>query len=299
MPAKRVEGYDHPHMAYAPLHLRPPLAFDGGWAAAVTPVLLLELFEDPLPDWPQIHSLAGGLNRAYPNISRVSTREYGHRIGIYKLVNAMQDRGLAPTVAIDAMTAEQYPSLVTWLADRGTTWVAHGISVTRPITGGMGERAERSYIDEALTRLVAAGVSAAGWLGAEYGESARTPTLLAEAGVRYVLDWSADEQPIQMTTPTGSLHAYPVFADLDDQTALANRMTDPWAYGSHLAQAVQRLAVDGRTNARAMAVCLRPWLIGQPFRLGIFEDWLDAIRTTDGAWVTDPVSAMNTLRRRS
>ena len=37
-----------------------------------------------------------------------------------------------------------------------------------------------------------------GWVGQEYGESQRTPQLLADAGLDYVLDWPNDDQPYPM-----------------------------------------------------------------------------------------------------
>ena len=41
----------------------------------------------------------------------------------------------------------------------------------------------------------AAGVRPKGWLGQDYGERQRTPKLLADTGLDYVLDWPNDDQP--------------------------------------------------------------------------------------------------------
>ena len=39
-----------------------------------------------------------------------------------------------------------------------------------------------------------------GWAGQDYGESARTPRLLAEAGLGHVVDWPNDDEPYFMRT---------------------------------------------------------------------------------------------------
>lgn len=298
MPAERRPGYDHPHLAIDHLVDRPArrLVIDGeNVAVAVTPLLLLEVYEDPLPDWPQLRSVAGGLEREFPNISRVSTREYGHRIGIFRLVDLLTDRGIRPVVAIDAMTAEQYPFLVEWLVERDVEWVAHGLSLTRPIGDHLDEEAENAYLAESFARLRAAGVNSTGWFGPEYGESRRTPALLAARGLRYVADWCGDEQPITMTVPTGSLTSYPLNADLDDQTTMANRLAEPATWGRHLRDAVTQLAVDGTDSARVLAFAVRPWLTGQPFRTGFFEDFLDHSLATAGARFLTPTQVLDAI----
>ena len=142
---------------------------------------------------------------------------------------------------------------------------------------------ERHYISETLDRLVAAGVETTGWLGPEYGESMRTPQILDEFGISYVCDWCNDEQPYQMSTANG-LVALPLLADLDDQTTLIGRMADLQAYGRHLERCVVALARDGSQAGRVMAFAVRPWVMGQPFRIGVFEKFLAVGVATPGVW---------------
>ena len=296
MPAERTPGYDQPYLPMALHPDRSPGRMTGpleGTAVAIVRVLLLEVYEDPVPDWPQYRSVAGGLERAFPNISRVSTREYGHRIGIFRLVEELVARGHRPTVAIDALSAERYPRLVAWLADHHVEWVAHGIAVTRPLGEHLTAEAEHDYVEETLTRLRAAGVTTQGWLGPEYGESSRTPAILAASGLRFVADWCADERPVPLLGTPRPITAFPMSADLDDQTALANRMLDPDAYGAHLEDAVSRLALDGREDARALGIAFRPWLSGQPFRTRQFLRLLDVVAQTEGATLTTPTTVLD------
>lgn len=283
-PANRGKGMDHPHYAWNPLPLRAPLRWPGGRGLAVVPLINLEMVEDPLPaGWPQIHSVGGGLIRDFPNISRVSTREYGHRVGIFRLVEALLRRGIRPTVAIDVLTAEAYPQLVDYLRQAGTEFVAHGLSVTRPVTSAMDLAQERDYIAQTLERLQACGIVPDGWFGPEYGESTRTPQLLGEAGLGYVCDWANDEQPYAMTTP-GDLVALPLWADFDDQTVLINRMCNLDMFEDHFRKALTQLRQDGAVTARLLHFCVRPWVTGAPLRIAMFERVLDHILSLGPVW---------------
>ncbi len=284
VPAQRKPGVDHPHFAWNPLPQRAPLRWPGNRGLAVVPLINLEVVEDPLPaGWPQIASVGGGLVRDFPNISRVSTREYGHRVGIFRLVEALKQRGMRPSVAIDVLTAELYPSLVDYLRDAGSEFIAHGLSVSRPITSAMSLHQERDYIAETLERLQACGIEPAGWFGPEYGESTRTPQLLGEAGLGYVCDWANDEQPYAMTTP-GDLVALPLWADFDDQTVLVNRMCNLDMFEDHFRKALTQLHLDGNTTARLFHYCVRPWVSGGPLRIAMFERVLDHALALGQVW---------------
>lgn len=294
-PAQRQAGYDHPHLAWSPLPERPVLRWPagaGGAAAAtgagqlaVVPLLVLEAYEDPLPEgWPQVRSVGGGLIRDFPNISRVSTREYGHRVGIYRLLDALRQRGIRPTVAVDALTAEQYPELIERLQADGAEFLAHGLSVTRPQTSAMGAAEERAYIAETLARLRACGLATRGWFGADYSESTLTPQLLGEFGVEYLSDWANDEQPYRMTTP-GHLVATPLWADFDDQTVLINRMCNLDMFEDHYRKALDQLALDCRRSARLLHHAVRPWVMGAPLRIASFERMLDHALSLPQVWM--------------
>jgi hypothetical protein len=283
-PAERRHGYDHRHYAWDILPARPKLAWPGGRNLAIVPLVVLESYEDPLPaGWPQVRSVGGGLIRDFPNISRVSTREYGHRVGIFRILEALKRRGIRPTVAIDALTAEDYPCLVDVLNEAQAEFVAHGISVTRPQTSAMSVQEERAYIAETLDRLQACGIRARGWYGADYSESTVTPQLLGEAGLEYLSDWSNDEQPYRMTTP-GTLVATPLWADFDDQTVLINRMCNLDMFEDHFVKALAQLDRDARDSARLFHFCVRPWVMGAPLRIGVFERVLDFACGLPQAW---------------
>ena len=221
----------------------------------------------------------------FPNYARFSLREYGHRVGIFRLLDLLERHGIRATVSMDATTATHYPYLVRHCLDRGCEIIGHGVAGTQLITSRMREEEEREYIRASIEALrTATGSLPTGWLGPDYGESDRTPRLLAEAGVQYVCDWVNDEQPYSMTVPQGEMVALPVTVDLDDLVALETRGMPPELYTRMFRDAFDRLYEDGKEQGRLLVPVIRPWLTGQPFRSTYLEEALEHIGGRPGVW---------------
>ena len=286
MPAERRKGMDHEHYDWSPIVNRGTLRWPENAPVALCVVVNLEHLEWRAPEGSHTFRPAGGLGpRPFPSYELFSHREYGHRVGIFRVLDALEMHGIKATVAMDALTAENYPYLVEHCRKRGCEIIGHGISLSRAITSKMPEQEERDYIRTSLDALKrATGSAPLGWLGPEYGESARTPQLLAEAGVRYVCDWTNDEQPYPMNTSKGELLALPMMWELDDAFALSERRVPVDRYGQLIKESFDTLSEDGARNGRLLALNLHPWLIGQPFRIGYLEDALGHIMSSRAVW---------------
>ena len=287
MPAERRYGMDHEHYDWSPMSTRGRLHWPEQARVALCVLVNLEHMEWAPPEGSfQSPFLSGGLApRPQPDYARMSHRDYGHRVGIFRVLDVLEKHGIPPTVAMDALTAEHYPYLVRHCQERGCEIVGHGISASQMITSKMTEQEERQYIHtsiEALSR--ATGTAPLGWFGPEYGESARTPQLLAEAGIRYVCDWANDEQPYRMKTTQGELFSLPIMLELDDVHALWDRRVPIDRYGELLRESFDTLYQDGARNGRLLVLHLHPWLIGQPFRIGYLDAALGAMRRRQGVW---------------
>ena len=281
-------GMDHDHFDWSPLNAtRPRLRWPNNARVALCVIVTLEHAEWKRPPGSfQVANLAGGYGWGpFPDVTAWSHREYGHRVGVFRVLDVLKRHGITPTVAMDALTAQHYPYLVRHCLSRGCEIIAHGISVNRMITSEMSEPEEREYIRASIEAVAeATGKQPAGWLGPESGESQRTPRLLAEAGVRYVCDWANDEQPYRMKVAQGELLALPVSFPLDDVNALWERHIDIDRYGAMIAETFDTLYLEGADNARLLVLNLHPFLIGQPFRIAALDSALAHIGKHDALW---------------
>jgi allantoinase len=288
-------GLDHDWFEFSPLPERPPVSWPGGARVAVAVVLDLRAAEWERPDHPPAVPPVGGRGvHPYPDIPRMSHREFGHRVGIFRLLEVLANAGIAPALALDVLTAEAYPQLLPHVLPHCAEVVAGGLSASRPITSAMSLEEERDYVGLTLERLAAvlAGPPA-GWLGPEHSESSRTPGVLADAGLRYVADWPNDERPYPMPG-AGGLWSFPLSWELSDLSCLQLRGLSAATYATALQDAVDGLA--RRDDGRVLAVHLHPWLSGQAFRAGAVEEALARIAADERTWVATPVEIVDRVR---
>ena len=109
-----------------------------GWPCVIVTLEHLEWSRPPGNF--QLPTLAGGYGPGpFPDVTAWSHREYGHRVGIFRVLDVLARHGVTPTIAMDVLTAEHYPFLVRHCLGRGAEIMAHGISVSRMITSRMSE----------------------------------------------------------------------------------------------------------------------------------------------------------------
>jgi allantoinase len=259
---------------------RPVRLWPGKKPLAVVFLVSIETYElCPPASALQPVGMPGGFGKGpFPDVRSYSVREYGNRIGVFRLLDALRRFRIKATVAIDSQTVWRCPEIVARVRADGLEVAAHGVAVSRVISTRMSEGEERRYISEAKASIATAfGTQPAGWHGPEYGESTRTPTLLAEHGFRYVLDWPNDEQPLFMTTSEGPLLGVPVAVDLDDVFCIFHRRIPIARWVQAVRDTVDRLTIDGRAGARVLVLNLHPWLIGHGFRISYLEELLAGI----------------------
>ena len=271
----------------SPITARAAVAWPGGARLAVAIVVSIEQYEmaqEPGAFLPV--TLPGGMGRGpYPDFRSYSLREYGNRIGVFRVMETLDRHGLRATAAIDASVATQKPVILRECMKRGWEIAAHGNAVTQVITAKLDEAQERALISAALDSLErATGTRPAGWHGPEYGESARTPGILAGLGVKYVLDWPNDELPYAMRTKAGSLVSLPMLVDFDDVFAHWYRKLTMARWQLSIKDALDWMIEDGKTRPRLLIVNLHPWLIGQPWRISYLDAVLADLKKREGVW---------------
>ena len=283
MPAERREGMDHEHHEWSPISTRGKLSWPDNAKVALCVIITLEHTEWEAPEGSFSADQAGGLGlRPFPDYPRFSHREYGHRVGIFRVLDTLERLKIKATVAMDTQTAEGYPYLVKHCQDRGCEIIAHGVSGTQMISGKMSIEEEADFIRASLDAMKeATGLAPRGWFGTDYGESERTPGLLRQAGIDYLCDWVNDEQPYPMTEGRVAL---PTMLEIDDLFAMSNRRVEIERYCQSLKDGFDVMFRDGGNNGRLMTINLHPWLVGQPFRIGYLEEALAHIMGHDGVW---------------
>ncbi len=285
MAERRGPGMDHGHYVYSALPERPPLRWPEGARVAFWVALYLEYWElDPPADALSDPRFVGEFGSFAPDYRSYSQREYGNRVGIFRVLEVLDRHGLRATVAANASVCARYPYLVEACLSRGWEFAAHGSHATRMISSAMDEAEERAHIAETLAAVErASGRRPKGWIGQDFGESAATPRLLAEAGLDYVADWPNDDQPYLMSGAR-PLVSIPNQAEWDDVQLLWLRRVAMPRYPDLVAEAFDTLHDEGAHSGRIFGLGIHPWVLGQGHRIRYLDEALERIGGRDGVW---------------
>jgi allantoinase len=294
-------GMDQDYWDWSPVVKRPPLQWPGGARVAVCLLVDLGYYDWKPPQGafdPPTHTPPHSMN-PYPDYVTVTHREYGHRVGIFRMMEVLDRYGIKATVPMDAYTAEHYPILVDECHSRGWEIIGHGLSQRQAITSLMSEGEERLYIQRSIDVLRrATGRSPAGWLGPEHSQSARTPEILAGMGIRYCCDFPNDEQPYRVHTATGELYALPCMIEIGDTMGHFNRKLPLPRWVQMVKETFDVMHADAAATGLALVFRLHPWCVGQPYRIKYLEEIVRHMAGREGTWIATGSEIIDWYRRQ-
>src|SRR6185437_6166039 len=110
---ERHPGTDHPHHGFRTLTEAPRFTWPGEARIAFTVTLVLDHWEiNPPENANPDPRIVSPLGKFFPDWLTWSQREYGARVGIFRVLDALDRFGLTPSVALGAAAATRYPELV-------------------------------------------------------------------------------------------------------------------------------------------------------------------------------------------
>lgn len=271
---------DHALYNYSALPTRQRFDWAEGSRLAAFAVLFLEHWE-LMPETGALRDprMVGEFGSFTPDYRSWSQREYGLRVGVFRVIDALRQAGVRPVIAANAMAVRRLPGLVDRFNDWGCEWLAHGISATRMMHSGMSLAVQRACISESISAIErATGQCPRGWVSQDWGTTPDTFSLLAEAGIRYTLDWTNDDQPYWMRTEPALL-SIPLSSEWDDVQCQWLRNIEPREHANLAVAAFERLRLECEQHQRAavFGLSIHPWLSGMPSRVQALRTLLGRI----------------------
>lgn len=252
----------HGRYAYSALPERPTYEWPNGSRLAAYVAVNVEVF--PFGEGLGV-PLANALPE--PDILNFTWRDWGNRVGVWYLLDALEEHRIPATVLINADAFDAVPPVPAAFLARGDEIVGHG-RTNAERQSDMDEATERAMILAARDRIAAAtGAAPRGWMSPWVAETGRTPDLLAEAGFRYVLDWAHDDQPTLLRTDHGPLVALPYARPANDLPLLHGAGWTPRDWADALLDGFEEQLRLARHFPGVFNLSLHPFLVGWPFRL--------------------------------
>jgi allantoinase len=281
----RHAGLDHDWFAYEPTHRRPPIVWPSGKQIALWITVPVEFFALDAPSGP-LRPL-GALDRGYPDFWSYSNRDYGLRIGIYRIMRVLDNLGLRATAAVNSAIATRYPRVIHEIVKRDWEIAANGVDMGRVHYGKLPLEEERAMVHDARDTLrKASGQPVTGWYSPGQSQSSHTLPLLAQENFQYVTDWANDDLPYKIRTAAGELWAMPYTYECSDRLLLVQYNRTVEGYEAQILRAFHRLQAEAETHqsGRLLSLSISPWILGYPHRIGAMEQILGRITETGAIW---------------
>jgi allantoinase len=287
MKTAMIEGASDPGLYdFVPYRDRKPIVWPGGKKVAVWVSPNLEYYEIDPPANPHRKSWA----KPHPDVVGYSHRDHANRVGHWRMAEVMSKHGFPGSVSLSVALCQHHPEVVADGAARGWEFFSHGIYNTR-YSYGMNEAQERAIIEDSIrTVREATGQTIRGWLAPALTHTPRTLDLIAEYGLDYTCDLYHDDQPMPVKTASGDLISMPYSLEVNDHYGFFIYNMSPREYAKTLIRQYERLADEaekaGGAGGTVMCIPLHSYLIGQPHRIGAFEEVLRHIAADGRAWIT-------------
>lgn len=286
---------EHGRFEYSPIARRPKLDLPNRARVAVWVTPNVEHFRYDRPAI-SLTPMTAGLK---PDVLNYAWRDYGARVGIWRLMEILERQGFIATAALNSEVCLHYPDIVKEGSRLGWEWMAHGENNSSLFTG-MPEAAERPVIAGVLDTIAKhTGTRPRGWLGPALTETDNTLDILAEAGIDYVADWCNDEQPYFIKTKSKPLVAIPYTLEIGDIPVFLDRGGTGEDFYRMIVDQFDTLYEDGLKNYRVLSIALHPFLIGHPFRARYLERALAHIRKHDAVWIATGSQIVDWYKRAS
>src|SRR5262245_10432171 len=219
-----------------------------------------------------------------PDVFNYAWREYGMRVGLWRLADVFDEAGVKATVALNSQVCEVHPRAVEEMKKRGWEFMGHGTTNSTNLAG-LNPEAERETIRGILKTIEqATGKRPRGWLGSGLIETYDTLDILAAEGVVYCGDWNNDDQPYPMKVKSGKMFSIPYCNEINDIPLYLRKGYTGEQYLRSVIDQFDVLYADSHKHPRVMGVPLHPMISGQPLRIKYLERAIAHMKERPSVW---------------
>ena len=281
------------HYDYVPISQRLPLKWPGGKRVALIITLNLETW-DLIKDTDKPYYAGGPAILPYvlpgntPDFPNYTWREYGQRVGAFRLFDVFDEQKVRPSCTINAVTALRRRPMLDAALARGCEILAHNYEQGELLTNYARDPAkERDVIERSLKVYEqSVGRKARGWLSSSLRGTLNTADILAEHGLLFYCDLMNDDQPYLVQTPHGPIVSTPYTNEINDFTILTRRNHTTSEFRDILIEELSVLYKESAHTGKIMNVGLHPHVSGRAYRVRALREFIRYAKSLRGVWWT-------------
>ncbi|MBL42461.1 MAG: polysaccharide deacetylase [Rhodospirillaceae bacterium] len=222
----------------------------------------------------------------WPNYS---WREYGQRVGVWRIFDVFDKLGAQASCTINAVTALERPQMVQYAVNKGWEIVAHNYEQGELLVNYMfDESKEKEVIKKTLDvyeKVV--GKKAKGWLSSSLRGTLKTADIIAEEGLIFYCDLMNDDQPYLIETSTKPIVSTPYSNEINDFTHFHRRGFTTDEVLNLYKEQLDVLWEEGASTGKIMNVGLHPHVSGLPYRIRALKEFIEYAQSKPDVWITN------------
>ncbi|PPR79782.1 MAG: hypothetical protein CFH01_00184 [Alphaproteobacteria bacterium MarineAlpha2_Bin1] len=222
----------------------------------------------------------------WPNYS---WREYGQRVGVWRIFDVFDKLNAQASCTINAVTALERPQMVEYAVKKGWEIVAHNYEQGELLVNYMfDETKEKEVIKKTLDvyeKVV--GKKAKGWLSSSLRGTLKTADIIAKEGLIFYCDLMNDDQPYLIETSTEPIVSTPYSNEINDFTHFHRRGFTTDETLDLYKEQLDVLWEEGGKTGRIMNVGLHPHVSGLPYRIRALKEFIEYAQSKPDVWITN------------
>jgi peptidoglycan/xylan/chitin deacetylase (PgdA/CDA1 family) len=262
---------------YVPIIDRPALKLPGDARVAVWTIVNVENWS-PERAMPRTVLPPPMGQPLLPDVPNWSWHEYGMRVGFWRFLDVLNDRGLKASFAVNGSACEVYARACEEAHKAGWDFMGHGF-IQGPMHKLDDQRQAIKQTVDAIRTFT--GEAPRGWESPGLTETDETLDILREEGIEYVCDWVLDDLPVRLKTRAGDMISIPYPVEVNDVVMSAVQLQPSDEIFNRGRAQFDRLYQEGAKIPRIMPISIHPYLTGAPHRIAHLEALYDHIRAHD------------------
>jgi hypothetical protein len=276
---------------YVPIPQRQPLKWPDGKRVALILTFNLETW-DLTKDTDKPY-YAGGpsilpdiLPGNTPDFPNYSWREYGQRVGLWRMIDLFDELGVKASCTTNAVTFERRKAMTDAALERGWELLTHNWEQGELLTNFAAQpEVERDIVLRSLEQFEKyTGRKSKGWLSSSLRGTLQTADILAEYGCTFYCDIMNDDQPFLLRTPHGPIVSVPYSNEINDFTFITRKNFTTDQFSQALIEELDVLYAEGAKTGRIMNVGLHPHVSGRAHRIRALREFIEHAKSLPDVW---------------
>jgi allantoinase len=220
-----------------------------------------------------------------PDIAVNVRRDYGSRVGFWRMLNVLDKHKIRCTVNINLAVLEHFPEERDAMVERDWDFCCHGVYNTRAEPKGLSVEEQRTWVADSIEFIKRTTGKQLKGFNVLSRATEELPDILAEHGIIYHADYMHDDQPTPIKVTKGKLVSIPYGAEIND--SVMTQRNRPWegdVFFEMAKDAFDRLYAEGEDNGMVLCLPVHPWCSGYPYRINYLDRILDYVMSHDGVW---------------